>query len=132
MRYFIRRVAEIGAEEGVSLGAWEDAALSHDQEIGVPFPRTAFPSKSVPIISLSCFRKTELFYNIYSPNIVSNLRKCVLVYCLSSVWLLVQSFHIHVITYTRFRNVDEIVTFCSFTRCTYMVSKRRPFSLKNL
>lgn len=51
MKYFINQVSKIGSEEGLSLGAWEDAVISHDmsrdQEIGVPFPRTAFQNKYV-------------------------------------------------------------------------------------
>jgi len=47
MKYFINKVAQIAKEEGLSLGGWEDAALSHDQEKGIPFPRQSFQNEYV-------------------------------------------------------------------------------------
>ena len=52
MRYFIRNVADIATEEGISTGAWEDGLLEE-----VPYPRSDFKNK---LVVQSYFREFNL------------------------------------------------------------------------
>lgn len=46
MKYFVKNITNMAAREGMSVGAWEDAMLSHDlDDVGIPFPRDEFQNK---------------------------------------------------------------------------------------
>ncbi|KAL4224869.1 hypothetical protein ACF0H5_015565 [Mactra antiquata] len=46
MKYFINNLTKMLAQEGLSVGAWEDAMLEYDSSgFGTPFPRKSFQNK---------------------------------------------------------------------------------------